>query len=206
MMLVPEVAVMTGADGPVVNLYCASTASAELPSGNRVRIDQQTAYPASGAVALAIKPDRPERFTLSLRIPSWSEQTSLNVNNEAVELPRAGSYARIERTWKAGDQVSLRLNLRARLVSSPDGGHAAIVRGPVVLARDRRLDEHDIDEAVSVVTNDAGCVELEPMEADAWMAFRAPVGEKGNRVLCDYASAGDTWDERSRFRVWLRRG
>ena len=205
MMLLPEVAVMTGAEGPVVNLYCDGAALVTLASGNRVRIRQQTGYPASGAIVLTIKPEKPERFPLRLRIPSWSEETSLTVNGEPVQPVEAGRYARIERAWKAGDRVTLRLDLQARAVASPDGSHShtAIVRGPIVLARDRRLGEGDVDGVVSVVATDAGYVEMEPVEADAWMAFRAPLNTNGHLTLCDYASAGNTWDERSRFRVWL---
>jgi hypothetical protein len=57
----------------------------------------------------------------------------------------------------------------------------------------------------------AGTVALEPVAErpdGVWMAFRAPFERglhdaAGELVLTDYASAGNTWSEASRFRVWL---
>ena len=208
MMLLPETAVMSSGDGAVINLYTESTASVRLASGNIVRISQQTSYPASGAISLTIEPEQDKEFPLDLRIPSWSELTSLSINGEADSKPQAGSYTRIERVWKPGDRVELRLDLRARSVLLPNSGqsHVALVRGPVVLARDNRLEGSSIDAAVAPVTHDENRIDVEPVEtADTWMSFRAPLENGGHILLCDYASAGNTWDDRSRFRVWLPR-
>ena len=73
-------AVMADANGPVVNLYGRSTANLRLPSGNRMRLVQDTYYPAGAAVMIRVELDTSESFTLALRIPAWSEQTSLLVN------------------------------------------------------------------------------------------------------------------------------
>ena len=206
MMLLPEVSVMTSGEGVVLNLYTESTASVRLASGNNVGISQQTSYPSSGVISLTIEPEQAEEFPLDLRIPSWSELTSLSINGGADSKPQAGSYARIERVWKPGDRVELRLDLRARAVSLPNSGqsYVALIRGPVVLARDNRLEGSDIDAAVAPVTHDENRIDVEPVEtADTWMSFRAPLEAGGYFTLCDYASAGNTWDIRSRFRVWL---
>ena len=213
LMLLPETAVMTAADGVVVNLYGTSTATSALPGGGRLRIVQVTDYPVSGAIALELTPDRARAFALRLRIPAWSGRTSLTVNGEAVADVQPGSYARVERTWRAGDVVRLDLDLRARVVHAPGDGdrHVAIVRGPVVLARDSRLDAGAIDEVASVRADADGHVALEPAPSrpdHAWMAFSAPFDQgvhdvKGELLFTDYASAGNGWDETSRFRVWM---
>ena len=62
--------------------------------------------------------------------------------------------------------------------------------------------------------NKDGYVELTPAETPdfAWMAFTAPMVAgtdlEGNGTprpikLCDFASAGNTWDKAERYRVWL---
>jgi DUF1680 family protein len=221
LMLLPETAVMTSADGVVVNLYGASTATAALPGGGRVTIGQTTDYPVSGAVALELTPDKPRTFALRLRIPAWSERSSVTVNGAPVADVRPGAYARIERTWRAGDEVRLELDVRARVVRAPgaDTSYVAVVRGPVVLARDSRLggaqsptsSGQAVDEVASLRADAGGHVALQlaPSKPDAvWMAFSTPFEQglhdaKGELLFTDYGSAGNAWSETNRFRVWL---
>lgn len=64
--------------------------------------------------------------------------------------------------------------MRARLVELNEA--QAIVRGPLVLARDSRFKDGDVDEASVIVSKD-GYVELTPVQAPdfAWMAFTVPM-------------------------------
>ena len=192
MMLLPEVAVMMGAEGPVVSLYTDGVW--KLP---HCRIEMKTDYPLSGLVDIRVEPGKAENFALRLRVPEWSEQTTISVSGAPIAGVRAGSWAVIQRRWKAGDQVRLSLDLRARILTAGGGKrYAAVVRGPLALARDARLGG-SIDEPVSL-----GAGALDPVAAPAGieMAFAASGGKV---VLCDYASAGNTWDARSRYRTWM---
>lgn len=190
-MLLPEVAVMMGADGPYVNLYSDGVWNLKLPSGARCRLEMKTDYPVSGEVEIRVEPEREETFPLRLRIPAWSERTTVAVNKAAVPSG-AGTWAAVRRRWKAGDGVSMRLEMNGRVLRQ--NGRAAVVRGPIALARDLRLGG-DIDAPFAVRVDD-----LRPAAAPTGiaMAFTA-----GDAMLCDYASAGNTWDERSRYRVWM---
>jgi DUF1680 family protein len=222
LMLLPETAVMTSADGVVVNLYGLSTAAASLPGGGRVTVNQETDYPVSGSVSLRLVPDRPRAFALRLRIPAWSERSTVTVNGAPIAPEvRPGEYTRIERTWRAGDEVRLELDLRARVVRPPgvEGRHVAVVRGPVVLARDSRFGGGDpstssgqeVDEVASLRADAEGHVALAsaPNKPDSvWMAFSTPFEQglhdaKGELHFTDYSSAGNAWNEANRFRVWL---
>ncbi len=193
MMLLPEVAVMMGAEGPAVNLY--SDGAWNLP---QCRLEMKTDYPVSGKVDVRVEPTRAAAFTLRLRVPQWSEQTLVSVNGAPPAALRPGSWAAIERIWKVGDQVRLSLDLRPRILTTSVGGrrYAAVVRGPVTLARDGRLGGN-IDEPVSL-----GAGDLTPVAPPAGIdtAFAAAGGKV---LLCDYASAGNTWDARSRYRTWM---
>ena len=193
MMLLPELAVMMRADGPVVNLYCDG--AWKLP---QCRLEMKTDYPASGKVDIRIEPARAEAFTLRLRVPQWSEQTLVSVNGARPAALRPGSWAAIERIWKPGDQVRLSLDLRAKVLTTEAGGrrYAAVVRGPMALARDVRLGG-SIDEPVSLGAGDLTTV-VPPSGIET--AFAAAGGKV---LLCDFASAGNTWDARSRYRTWM---
>jgi hypothetical protein len=147
----------------------------------------------------------------------------VTVNGAAVPDVRTGEYARIERTWRAGDEVRIELDLGARVVRASGAWdrYVAVVRGPVVLARDSRLNAsagqvpsnsgQAVDEVASLRTDARGRVELQRASStpdSVWMAFGAPFERglhdaTGELRFTDYSSAGNAWTEADRFRVWL---
>ncbi|MCK7471922.1 MAG: glycoside hydrolase family 127 protein [Desulfomicrobium escambiense] len=142
--LLPQLAVMQADEGPVVNLYGRATARAATPSGASVALAIDTDYPAGDTVAIRIDPERPEEFALRLRVPGWSVRTQLTVNGEPRPV-EPGRYAVVRRAWKPGDAVLLKLDLRTRAIPAPGApSFQALVRGPLVLALDRRI-TRDLD-------------------------------------------------------------
>jgi hypothetical protein len=86
-----------------------------------------------------------------------------------------------------------------------------------VLARDSRFSDGFVDEAVVIQKKD-GFVKLTPSgkkPAEMWMAFTAPMvvgtdlegeGGKPREIhVCDFASAGNTWTDDSRYKVWIKK-
>ena len=211
--LLPQFAVMTANREVYINLYSGFSADIKMGSGKKVHLDQQTVYPQDGNIVIRIAPDKPEDFTLALRIPAWSTGHSVSVNGVKQEGVTAGTYYKVNRKWKAGDEVVLNLDVRGRVVK--ENGYAAILKGPVVLARDSRFADGFVDEA-AVITGENAIVELLPVtdKPDGiWMAFTAPLvlgtdlegdGKKPVQVhFCDFASAGNTWESHVRYRVWI---
>jgi len=211
LMLIPQLAVMKGAGGPVVNFYGAMKARVPLPVGGDVTLEQASGYPIDDTTRITIGLNSSRRFVLQLRIPAWSQRNTLTVNGAAQPAPVPGTYASLDRTWRDGDVVLLRLDFRARAVRAP--GHpeyAAIVRGPLVLARDTRLENgSDINAPIALVTDADGCVEAGLAGGTAskgiWQVFKLPMGGKAATavLLCDCASAGNTWDASSAYRIWM---
>ncbi|MEI8113251.1 MAG: beta-L-arabinofuranosidase domain-containing protein [Bacteroidia bacterium] len=211
--LIPKMALMTSGNEIFINLYSQSSASIQLNPKNKVTLSQTTTYPESGQVEISIQPDKPEIYTLSLRIPEWSNQTSISVNGSPVEGIHIGTYCKIKREWKKDDRVVLNLDMSGRMITL--NGHQALLRGPVLLARDSRFGDGFVDET-AVVQNQANVVELLPSDEKpehVWMAFTAPLvlgtdleGDSRNPRqihFCDFASAGNTWSPDSRYRVWI---
>jgi DUF1680 family protein len=208
LFLVPELAVMKDANGPVVNLY--SEGSATVPVGaNSVRIDTTTGYPKTDTVTMKIYPNSSQSFSLKLRIPAWSDaaNTTLTVNGSAQTFT-SGTYATITRTWNSGDTVILKLDLRGKLNSytaSNGNSYQAVTRGPLVLARDVRFNDGNINTTASI-SQTGGIValtEITPPNSDIWMAFTAPTDDSGQVKLCDFASAGNDWS--SAYRTWFEK-
>ena len=211
----PLTNVMHTGDGLNVNFYTGGTYQLNTPRGQVASVTQQTNYPETGKITLRVVLPKPEEFTLRLRIPAWSGQTTLTVNNETRSV-KPGQYAEIKRTWLPSDVVSLTLDMRGRVVRLGDlPANVAIVRGPVLLARDSRLGGPAVDEITTPVVDKDGYFPLEPAtpQAGIWMSFTAPfvVGVSREEeyakpvrlLLCDYASAGNTFAEDSRYRTWM---
>jgi DUF1680 family protein len=212
--LLPGIAYQTSKYGIFINLYGESSALVDLPSKNRVEIKQNTTYPVSDRIEITLHPENAATFTLALRIPEWSETTTVLVNGEGADNIFHGTYFKIRRNWKEGDQVILQPDLRGRVVML--NGYQAIMRGPVLLARDSRFDDGFVDETAVMVVQE-NMVELRPNQekpGNIWMSFTAPMilgtdlegefREPKQIRFCDFSSAGNTWNRDSRYRVWIR--
>lgn len=163
----PEMIYYRRGRGIAVNLYTASRAELTVNQVS-LAIAQVTEFPAEGDVLVRIDPARPVAFPLHLRIPSWASGARLMVNGEAATAA-AGSFAVIEREWKRGDKVEIRLPMKPRLVLGRrrQAGRAAVLRGPIVYALNpaqnpelAKLDGSDLgrftlDPAAMEVTSDS---------------------------------------------------
>lgn len=210
----PLTAVMSAKNGVQVNFFAEGNYSMQTPSRQKAEIVQETNYPVTGRISVKLSLPQPENMTLRLRIPEWSKETKLMVNGETVKVI-PGQYAEIQRKWSNNDAVILELDMRGRLVRSgklPE--NIAIVRGPVVLARDARLPGPSMEAMVTPLPDKNGYLNLDTAGEmpGIWMLFKASFKpesyrEEGSQpvtiTLCDYASAGNTIDEHSRFRTWL---
>ena len=114
----------------------------------------------------------------------------------------------LAREWRAGDTVEISFGLRGRLLKGPRGvnragdNRVAVVYGPVVLARDERLDAN-FDRPVRILAAADGTIALrriDPAPKGARLAFEVPT-ENGPIVMTDYASV-DCW-QGSRIQTWL---
>jgi hypothetical protein len=120
------------ADGLVAAAYAPSEVHTIL-RGTPVHVVEETTYPFHGTIRLTINPAAQQSFPLQLRIPGWATGASIMVNGQAAPAPEPGSFARIERTWKAGDRVEIMLPMTPR-VSRWFHDSIAIERGPLVFS------------------------------------------------------------------------
>ncbi len=102
-------------------------------AGVPVHLQEETEYPFRGTVRITVNPTGPHAFPLLLRIPAWAAGTTVRVNGSPQPSPAAGSFARIERTWKPGDTVELAFPLTPRL-SHWYNASVALERGPLVFS------------------------------------------------------------------------
>ena len=116
----------------IVNLFIPSV----LTWGKTV-VEQVNSFPAEEGTTLMINPKKPAEFTVSIRIPEWTESARMNakVNGEPVEAVLEDGFLKIERRWAKGDKISVDLPMSLRAVQLPDKTeNYSFMYGPVVLA------------------------------------------------------------------------
>ncbi|MBI4922676.1 MAG: glycoside hydrolase family 127 protein [Devosia nanyangense] len=124
------------ANAVAFHLYGGISTAVTLETGV-VQFTETSSYPWSGSVKIAVDPERPARFAVKLRVPGWCRDASAAVNGTAVPMTLEHGYLTIDRTWQAGDAVTLELEMPAeRIYAHPavraDSGRVALKRGPLV--------------------------------------------------------------------------
>jgi hypothetical protein len=124
---------MASGDGGLAVAAWAPSIMRTTVKGVGVAIEETTEYPFREQIALAVKPESPVRFPLHLRIPAWTREPEIRVNGQKVDAGRAGSFAKIEREWRPGDRVEIRLPMPVRAVPGFNGS-VSVERGPLVFS------------------------------------------------------------------------
>ena len=204
---IPYIAVMNSAVGPVVNLYNAGKVNMNTPTQKPLQLAIETDYPQSGNIVIRVNPKNKESFTMRLRIPGWSEKTTVKINGK-MQAVTSGQYASFHREWKAGDRIEIAFDMTCRVMDAPHGSNPkgrdfqAVIWGPIVLARDEKIDA-EYDQPVTVKADKNKVVAItktQPTLAATRMEFIVPTAD-GDIRMVDYASV-DGWDG-SKICTWL---
>ncbi len=118
-----------------VNLYAPS----RLTEPDGLSVEQTTDYPEGDSVTLKLSCRQPLARRIALRCPGWlSSGFELTLNGQRLPLTALpGSYAVVDRTWRSGDRLELRLPRALRAEPTPDDANrVAFCRGALVLAAD----------------------------------------------------------------------
>lgn len=131
--LVSSLWMATPDGGLVAAAYAPSEVRTTVSGGVGVTVTEDTDYPFRETIHLTLTPARDVAFPLLLRVPAWAEGAEITVNDTAQPGVRAGSFHRVERMWKPGDRVQLRLPMRVR-ASHWFNESTALERGPLVFS------------------------------------------------------------------------
>jgi len=122
-----------------VNLYTNSSVNFENKNGNKITLTQQSQYPIEDTVNFTINSSIEEEFAISFRKPEWlSLEATISVNGTSVTYIEKDGWYMVERVWKDGDTVELKLPMELHY-SVLEGEHIkyglyALKYGPVTLA------------------------------------------------------------------------
>ena len=153
-------------------------------------------FPEGESATLKLTLKSRKDFTLALRRPFWAgEGFSVKVNGEAVkDLPKAGSYVELKRTWKSGDTVTLVLPKTLRLEPLPDNPRrVAIMWGPLVLAGDLGPERKAEGNEAAVPARQSRQCRCSWPPTGRWTKWLKPVADKPGTFRTDGVGRTRTW-------------
>lgn len=220
---VPGLIYARQADTLYVNLYVANTAKVDLVSTS-LNISQETSYPWSGAVRLAVNPENEGSFTLKMRVPGWArnevlpgdlyrystskeQQPLLKVNGEVIAGEIQNGYFVLARNWKKGDVVEVEFPMEVREVLSSGQvkeniGKVALEYGPLVYALEE-ADNSQNFESIKVANGQTFLVQKDPDLLNGVNTLKGKT-EAGEFLTIPYYA----WSNRGieKMRVWIPKG
>jgi DUF1680 family protein len=125
----------------------------DASGAGRIGLHIDTEYPWQGKIRLEVTETGSTAWTLSLRLPEWSQNPLILINGKAVaegalrEMPIVqNGYAVLKRVWQAGDVIDVDLQMEPQLISAnprldATRGSLAIQRGPIVYCLEDRDQE-----------------------------------------------------------------
>ncbi|MDR0758281.1 MAG: glycoside hydrolase family 127 protein, partial [Tannerella sp.] len=188
-----------------VNLYIGNTAAFEV-NKKTVQLRQETAYPWDGAVTLTVESlSAPLKESIRLRVPDWCASYTIAVNGETVASPVIEKgYAVLNREWKAGDRITLALDMPVEVVAadphvSENAGKRALRRGPLVYCVEE-ADNRDRFDQIDLSEETMFQAEFQPSLLGGVTTVTVVNGDKSFTLIPYYA-----WDNREagEMKVWI---
>lgn len=126
----------TNDNGLAAVMYGACSVTARVAYGKTVTIDEDTHYPFDETIRLTLHTDGSATFPLYLLIPHWANGASIAINGKKASTENAaGKYVVVNRTWKDGDKVTLRLPMTIAMRTwQANKGSMSVNYGPLTLS------------------------------------------------------------------------
>jgi DUF1680 family protein len=116
-----------------VNLFLASKLNWQERG---ITLTQATRFPDAETTRLEFALAKPQDLKLAIRQPAWCAAMTLTVNGRRkIVSRRPGSYYSLDRTFRSGDVIEVRMPMALKIEPLPNApGFAALMYGPIVLA------------------------------------------------------------------------
>ncbi len=124
-----QLAMTTPGDGLVLVAYAPAEIDTQL-GGQSARVSVVTDYPFRDQITLKIRMDRPAKFPIHLRIPSWTDSAKVDIGAEH-QVARPGTFHTIDREWSGTTEVQLTLGMPI-LLGGGFNDSVTISRGPLL--------------------------------------------------------------------------
>ena len=122
-------------DGIYVNLFLPSRLSWSQ-NNTPCTLTQTTNYPTENTIKFELSLQRPEAFTVYVRIPEWAgAKSTVSLNGSRAGGLTPGKFLALQRTWKDGDRVEIEFEMTTRLeaIDEQFPNRVALMYGPLAL-------------------------------------------------------------------------
>jgi DUF1680 family protein len=141
--------------GDTVRLNLYPSAEIKLPARG-ARLEISSDFPRMTKAQIRVVCEKPQTFSLALRIPPWAGSMKVTCEGKPVKAPPAGRRVVLSRTWRGATLVDIEFGGGLRVVPWPDSGAktAALFDGPLCLGLSS--DSADVDLPWTVLVNTSG--------------------------------------------------
>jgi DUF1680 family protein len=206
-----------------IHHYVSSEATFSI-EGQEIRLVAASEFPWDGAASFRFENVPGTPFEVLLRVPGWAGKYQFAVNGRETTPKIVGGYAVISRSWKSGDEVTVRFSMPVQLHYSNyevagNRGRVAISRGPLIYCAeeidnagqlDRLIVDSEKEAEIKLEEGELGKIVslsvpgfVEEQEESSLYPLSAPVTKPCQIKMIPYY----TWDNRApgEMLVWLRR-
>jgi DUF1680 family protein len=166
-----------------------------------LKIIQNTGFPEEQGTTLEFICEKPVKLILQIRYPYWAYNgIDIRVNgkkNRVRQHPE--SFVPIDRIWKNGDKVEIKIPFSLRLEAMPDDSNrVAVMYGPLVMAGDLGA----VNDSVSHDPKDIPALITQNRNPQVWMK---PVAGKPNTFITEKTGRPRDFEMRPFYTIYNRR-
>jgi DUF1680 family protein len=207
-----------------IHQYVSSEASFSI-DGQEGRLVATSGFPLDGTASIRFESGPSTPFEVLLRVPGWAGGHQFAVNGRELEPEIVAGYAVISRSWKSGDEVTVRFEMPVQRHFSNyevagNRGRVAISRGPLIYCAEEIDNAGHLDRFAIDLEKDAA-VKREYSELGEIVSLSVPGSREEQEETSLYSLSTPTerpceikmipyyaWDNRAsgEMLVWLRRG
>jgi len=174
-----------------INMFIQNDVSFDI-NGKKVKLSLTTDYPKTGNIKIAVSGED-AAFTLNIRIPSFAENISFNVNGSLIHGERKNNYCRLTKI-RSGDEITVSFLIKPRIIYANPKVHSncgkiAIARGPEIFC----FEECDNSENLASLSLDTKSP-LEEIWRDDLLGGLMMIKAKGKKLI--EPAAPDSFSEK----------
>lgn len=138
--------------GLYITQYIGNNANLTLNEDIQLKIKQKSNFPWNGKVEIDISTNKKAHFSLFLRIPEWSEDIQITINDKRIKKPiSAGKFISLERDWEQ-DKILIHFRMKPVLIDADPKrkdikNKVALSYGPLIYCLEQRDNNFNIFKA-----------------------------------------------------------
>jgi hypothetical protein len=98
-----------------------------------VHLTEETDYPFRGTVRITVNTETAVQFPMRLRIPAWTESTTVHLNGQPQQTSATEAFIKLDRSWNSGDLIELTFHMQPKF-SHGFNDSVSVDRGPLVFS------------------------------------------------------------------------